>query len=180
VKNKTDENLISEIASGKLDYSKELFDRYHKQLLNYFYRSTRNLHDSKDLTQEVFIKVLKYAHTFKNGTSFKHWLFKIAKNLLKTYYTTKSKNRKGIEIAELNISDEANSVCPANEDETLFCAISKLPDEYRELIILSRFSRFKYSEIAEMFQTTEASIKNKLYRALMKLREIFFESIKEQ
>lgn len=178
MKNKTDENLIREIASGKLDYSKELFDRYHKQLLNYFYRSMHNLHDSKDLTQEVFIKVLTYAHQFKNGTSFKFWLFKIAKNLLNTYYTTKSKHRKSIEIIEHNIEIETYDVYQANEDETLFSAISQLPEEYRELIILSRFSRFKYSEIAEMFQTTEASIKNKLYRALMKLREIYFQSIK--
>ncbi|HOO83233.1 MAG TPA: RNA polymerase sigma factor [Prolixibacteraceae bacterium] len=179
MKNKTDEYLVSEIASGKLDYSTELFERYHKQLLNYFYRSTRNLDDSKDLTQDVFIKVLKYARSFKNGTSFKFWLFKIAKNLLNTYYSTISKSRINVEISsEYNIEDEAFNVCAANDDETLFSAISKLPEEYRELIILSRFSRFKYSDIAEMYQTTEASIKNKLYRALMILREIYFESVK--
>jgi RNA polymerase sigma-70 factor (ECF subfamily) len=62
----------------------------------------------------------------------------------------------------------------------LFDAISKLPEEYRELIILSRFAKFKYSEIAEMYQTTEASVKNKLYRALMKLREIYFEDTKTE
>lgn len=180
MKNKTDEYLVSEIASGNLDYSTELFDRYHKQLLNYFYRSTRNLHDSKDLTQDVFIKVLKYAQSFKKETSFKHWLFKIAKNLLNTYYSTNSESRISVEISDYNIEREAYNDCQANDDETLFSAISKLPEEYRELIILSRFSKFKYSEIAEMFQTTEASIKNKLYRALMKLREIYFESIKQQ
>lgn len=91
MENISDEHIVDKITAGKLNYLGILFDRYNLQLLNYYYRSTGNLHESNDLTQDVFIKLIKYSHSFKPGTPFKTWLFKIAKNLLNNYYSNKQK-----------------------------------------------------------------------------------------
>lgn len=168
----TDEYLMSGIIKGKLDNLSCLFDRYNKQILNYFYRMTGNIDDSKDLAQNVFIRILKYKHSFKQGTIFKYWMYKIAKNILSNYYSSVQKQRNY--TVDINILNE--STYNPNDDQRLFEAISKLPIEYKELLILNKFTNLKNSEIAEIYGTTEASIKNKLYRALNKLREIYFNN----
>jgi RNA polymerase sigma factor (sigma-70 family) len=180
MKDVSDEYIVSEISAGKFDNLIILFDRYNNQLLNYYYRSTNDLDDSKDLTQDVFLRLMKYSGSFKPGTPFKLWLFKIAKNLLKDYYLEKQKhikNRDKIIDQQKNLNTDDNHL---TSDKRLFNAISKLPEEYRELIILSRFTKLKYSEIAKIHEVTEASIKNKLYRAIIKLRKIYFEITKTE
>ena len=58
----------------------------------------------------------------------------------------------------------------------LYKCINMLSDEYKDLIVLSKFQGLQYKEIAEIFSTTEASIKNKIFRALEKLRKIYFDA----
>ena len=168
----SDEYIMNRIIKGNLNNLTYLFDRYNNQILNYFYRMTGNIDDSKDLTQNVFFRILKYKHAFKKSMVFKYWMFKIAKNILSDYYSSEQKKIKYTSY----VNDENNSTYDPNKDLLLYEAISKLPIEYKELIILNKFTNLKNVEIAEIYRTTEASIKNKLYRALNKLREIYFEN----
>ncbi len=172
MKNLTDEYIINKIIKGNPDYLTHLFDRYNNQALNYFFRMTGNLEDSRDLTQNLFFRILKYKNSFKQNMVFKFWMYKIAKNLLTNHYSSLQKQQSNMDIynENLNISDYN-----PDEDKMLFKAISQLPYEYKGLIILNRFTNLKYKEIAEIFETTEASIRNKLYRALNKLREVYFK-----
>ncbi len=172
----SDEYIMEKIKFGNLDYLATLFDRYNNQILNYFFRMTGSIEDSKDLSQTLFLRIIIYKKSFKQNKVFKYWMFQIAKNLLTNYYKTLQKHSIDFEKyipKNINNNEKDNQ---HEEDKLLFDAISKLPDKYKELIILSKFARFKYKEIAEIFLTTEASIKNNLYRALDKLREIYFET----
>jgi len=175
MENLSDEYIMKKIRQGDLDYLAYIFERYNHQMLNYFFRMSLNYEDSRDLTQSLFFRILKYKKSFNQNMIFKHWLYKMARNILNDYF---NKNKKYISIQDdININSN-NSIDQAEQDKFLFQAIAKLPDEYKELIILSRFCNYKQSELAEIYDTTIASIKNKLYRALIKLKEIYFQTDK--
>ena len=173
MKNLSDEYIMQKIKQGNLDYLKQIFEQYNNQVLNYFFRMTFNYEDSRDLTQSLFYRVLKYRKSFRLDMKFKHWLYKMARNITNDYFN-KKKNYVNIQENKNSLLNNENK--EAEKDKLLFKAIEKLPDEYKELLILSRFCNYKQIELAEIYDTTVASIKNKLYRALIKLKEIYFQT----
>ena len=63
-----------------MDRLSDLFERYHRPLFGFFHRLSRDRTAAEDLVQDVFVRVLKYRHTFQEETSFKAWVFHIARN----------------------------------------------------------------------------------------------------
>ena len=163
---------MEKVKSGNIDYMTELFNRYNSQILNYFFRLSGNLEDSQDLTQSVFLRILKYRKSFNQSKSFKSWIYGVSRNIMNSHFQTRVINTEYTEINQLQESSNSND----ENDLKLYKAINMLNDEYKDLIILSKFQGLKYKEIAEIFSTTEASIKNKVFRALDKLRTLFFEN----
>jgi len=164
---------MQKVKSGNIDYMTELFNRYNNQILNYFFRISNNLEDSQDLTQTVFLRLLKYKTSFNQSQSFKSWIYRISINELNSYF--KSNKVKCQDSEKLN-NIPNNDLSDCENDKKLYQSIDMLSNDYKELIILSKFQRLKHKEIAELFSTTEASIKNKIYRAMDKLRAIYFET----
>lgn len=164
---------MEKVKSGNIEYMTEIFNRYNNQILNYFFQLSRNLEDSQDLTQSVFLRLLKYRTSYNQTQSFKSWIYRISKNVLNNYYhlnKVKSENTEILnQLPDTSLSDSENDV-------KLYRSIDLLSVEYKELIVLSKFQGLKYKEIADMFSTSEASIKNKVFRALNKLRIIYFET----
>ena len=168
----SDEYIMGKVKSGNIDYMTELFNRYNKQILNYFFRLSGNFEDSQDLTQTVFIRILKYRKSYNQSKSFRSWIYSVSKNILNSHFQSKVVNT---ELSDFNHLQEPDKSDDEN-DLKLYQSINLLNYEYKELIILSKFQGLKYKEIAEMYSTTEASIKNKVFRALDKLRTIYFEN----
>jgi RNA polymerase sigma-70 factor (ECF subfamily) len=75
-----------------------------RQLYNYFYKSILNFHTAEDLTEDTFLKALKYFSNFRGDSSMKTWLFKIARNTL-IDYLNESKSPT-IDITEYAVADE--------------------------------------------------------------------------
>jgi RNA polymerase sigma factor (sigma-70 family) len=169
----SDEYIMEKVKSGNMDYMTELFNRYNNQILNYFFHLSHNLEDSQDLAQTVFLRLLKYRTSFNQSQSFKSWIYKVSKNVLNNYYQS---NRVRSNDADVLNQLPDTSLSDGENDVKLYRSINMLSGEYRELIVLSKFQGLKYKEIADLFSTTEASIKNKVYRALDKLRTIYFET----
>lgn len=174
MENISDENIMEGVKQGNIDLLTFLYKRYCNQILNYFFRMTGNIDDSRDLTQSLFIRIIRYKKSFKQNMIFKYWIFKIARNMFYTEYKRRQKHNESLNYIDNNICNESNY--NPDEDKLLFSAIYKLPDEYKELIIISKFSGFKNNEIAKMYNISDAALKNKLYRALNKLREIYFKT----
>jgi RNA polymerase sigma factor (sigma-70 family) len=77
---------MARVQRGQLDQLNELFNRYNKRLYGYFLKSTLARDDSDDLTQELFIRVMKYRKSYREGQSFEIWVFQIARNMVKDHY----------------------------------------------------------------------------------------------
>lgn len=173
----TDKELMFQVRDGDLGKLGILFERHHTMLYNFFLRLTGNREASEDLTQDVFLRMLRYRHTYKGSNEFTIWMFRIARNARVDYYRKKRINAADYELDDLE-SDDPNAVErfeKVQETRMLHRALANLPEEEREVLVLSRFQNVKYKEIAQILGCMEGTIKARVHRAVKRLRDNFFE-----
>jgi len=154
-----------------------LYERYKKRLFGFFYQMNKDASLSEDLVQNVFVKILKYKHTYTQDSKFAVWLFQIARNASYDSFK-KSKTNVHRDIDEvgygLNASDDIQGTIVKKENiATLRNALNLLSPEKKELIILSKFKELKYKEIGEIVGCSEGNARTKVHRALNELKTIF-------
>ena len=172
----TDEELMLKVSNGDLDTLTILFDRYHLRIFNFFNKMTRNKMVSEDLTQDVFVKILKYRTSYKNG-NFASWIYTVARNIFSSYYQKSKKENENLKESR-DLKDTTELVTENNQEELdhLQKALLMLNDSDRELIIMNRFQEIKYEQIAEIVGSNENAVKVKTHRALKKLKAIYFKT----
>jgi RNA polymerase sigma factor (sigma-70 family) len=173
----TDSDLMKLIQAGDAAQLAILFERHHVALFRYLYQLTRDRALSEDLTQEVFLRALKYAATFKPGLGFRGWIFGMARNAC---HDARHKVRR--EVGDLNMQDFRSSeqlpeerIAQQQHLQLLHLAFQQLPKEKREVLELSRFQDLRYDEIAAVLQCEVGTVKVRVYRALTELRAKFLE-----
>lgn len=176
---KSDEILMSGVKNGNLQEMALIFEKYHVALYNFFVHMGIQRDISHDLTQNLFYRMIKYRSTYKETKSFRSWMYRIARNLCMDYI-----NEQKINDSLLTLTDNYSFDCHDDdsgfsEDEysTLENAISKLPAEQRELIILCRFEGLKYNEVSSILNMSVPAVKVNMFRAIRKLRTIYFNQI---
>lgn len=85
---------MQRVKEGNLAEMSVLFERYHLRLYNFFFRLTMNKDISQDLTQNLFYRMIKYKHTFKNEHTFKSWIYQMARNLHTDYCKQQKKSQE--------------------------------------------------------------------------------------
>lgn len=90
ISQKTDEQLLPAIVNGSSKAFNELYQRYHKRLLYYFFRMLGNNKDlAQDFLQEIFYKVIDKSHLIDPKRKFSTWIFSVAHNMCKNEYRSK-------------------------------------------------------------------------------------------
>jgi RNA polymerase sigma-70 factor (ECF subfamily) len=172
-----DENLLMvEVKNGKLDKASHIFDLYHKRLFNFFVKLTFDRETSHDLTQTVFLKMLKYRHSFNEEKSLKSWLYQIARNVhldhVKTHKIRYSDSSSAENLKDDTVEEQQEL---AEKERLLKEALAMLPVEMREVLVLSKFQCLKYEEIASILNITVANVKVKVHRSIIRLKELYFQ-----
>lgn len=132
------------------------------------------------MVQNVFVRMLKYKHTFTGEGSFTAWMFRTARNVNYDHHRKfkKEKDQSDLSSMEYKLEDGQNFDTEMNKrDEVsiLNRAMQKLPPEKREILILSKYKEIKYNEIGEILGCSEGAAKVKAHRALNDLRTIFLQ-----
>jgi RNA polymerase sigma factor (sigma-70 family) len=167
-----DEELMMLVRGGAGDMLGVLFDRYQVPLFSFYTKLTGNRAASEDLVQEVFVRILKYRRSYRPGTAFRPWIYKIARN---AHADQTRKRPAEVEFRpEMEPRAPHNDSASANQQEALLHrALLELPEEKREVLLLSRFQGLPYSEIAELTGCQVGAVKVRVHRALQELRDIF-------
>ncbi|MEQ8337763.1 MAG: RNA polymerase sigma factor [Cyclobacteriaceae bacterium] len=173
----SDEQLMSAVKRGDLEKLGILYDRYNKRIYNYFIRCTRDVSDSGDLTQNTFIRVMKYRGSYQKNKRFETWIFQIARNLVKDHFKKLKVVHSRMETSETIPDAMYETDDRMDRENRLYQALDKLPDDKRELIVMSKFQGLKYEQIAEMRATSVSAIKVQVHRIIKNLREIYFEQL---
>lgn len=174
----SDEEWMLNLREGNLDGASKLFERYQVRLYNYFLRLGYESGISEDLTQNVFERLLKYRQSYRNQMAFQAWIFQIARNVSADYF---NKNRikivdfKGAETLAEPDEPISKQMEEAENVAALHRAMAQLPDDQREILVLTRFQNLKYSEVADILGCTESNAKVKAHRAIKQLRELYFK-----
>lgn len=158
--------------SEKIKLFNSIIENYSEYVYNMIYYTILDEEDAKDLTQEVFYKIWKGIDSFRNESSLKTWIFKITQNHLKNYL----KSRKIKKILSLEFLFEEKNRDFESKDyyllEKIEFLLSKLPEDYRRVLVLFYIDEFNIKEISEILGTKEGTIKSKLHRAREKLKSL--------
>ena len=174
----SDHNVMLAVREGDTKMLGVLFEKHNKNLYNFFRRQTGDSQESEDLVQEVFFRMLKYRHTYRDEGDFKVWMFKIAHNARNDYYKKHSHQTIPIDEAEEMVSNDPSPdkiIEKKSEIEFLQQALSALPNNKKEVILMSRFQNLGYKEIGTILGCTEGTVKVRMYRAMKELTEKYFE-----
>jgi RNA polymerase sigma-70 factor (ECF subfamily) len=174
----TDELLMEAVKNGDLQQASALFERYNKRIFNFLARLTMDRALAEDLTQNVFLRIIKYRNSYREGARFQSWIYQVARNVFSDHYQAhKNKFSDFVDVEKVSDSlyDTADGDTLDEQERLLQRSMAKLSEEQRELLILTRFQHMKYEEVAAIMDTTVANIKVKVHRAILKLREHYFE-----
>lgn len=170
----TDEELMAEVREGEIRRAATLFDRHSAAFYRYAMRMTGNREASEDLVQEIFVRVIRYRETFRDGNLFTTWAYRIARNA----YIDQARKRRFEVQTEGPVEVPVN---PSNEAETnqdldlLRKALDRLPEQHREILALARFEQMPYERIAELLGVEVGTVKTRVHRAIKQLRDEYFE-----
>lgn len=173
----TDELLMQAVQGGDFDALGELFERHHRPVFHFLSRTTGDAAVAEDLVQEVFVRILKYRHTYDAESPFDTWLFRIARNARADHFRRRAPAAAPVDEA-LEIA--AAGPGPAQQLERqvdarqLERALRELPEEPRDLLVLARFHGLPYDRIAETLGIETGAVKVRVHRAMKQLRARFF------
>jgi RNA polymerase sigma-70 factor (ECF subfamily) len=172
----TDSVLMARVRDGELELLSELFERHHRRLFNFFLRLTPDRSAAEDLVQEVFVRMLKYRHTYRSDAELTPWMFALARNAAVDQYRHRPKELQEDPEAPEPVSPVAapsERLEQRERSELLQAALRRLPAEKRELLLLARFGEMKYEAIGELLGVSVGAIKVRVHRALKELREAY-------
>ncbi|HPG40908.1 MAG TPA: RNA polymerase sigma factor [bacterium] len=174
----TDHNIMLAVQNGDLDKLGMLFERYHKQLYNFFLKQTGDIHASEDLVQDVFVRILNYRNTYRGDSGFVSWMFSIAHNSRCDFYRKQKHRGESLELVN-DMPDAAftpeDQAIRDNHNSLLQQALLRLTDEKRQALVLSRYHNMKYEEIAQITGCRVGTVKARVHRALLELTHIYKE-----
>ncbi len=168
-----EKELMFQVKAGQLDKLAVLFENNKVQLFNYFLRTGNNRALSEDLVQETFMRVLAYRTSFSGSSTFKSWMYGIARNTVAEHYR---KNKNQALNCDMDDEELANEQTLAEEFETeqqnaIFNkSLASISPEDRDIIMLSRFQQLNYQEISSLLDCNLNTLKSRMRNALNKLQ----------
>ncbi len=165
-----DRELIKKLKKGKNEAYYELINTYGTRLLRTCYLITKDEREAEDIVQETFIRVFKSIKTFKEESSLYTWIYRIAQNIAKDRYKANIISY-AFEDHEI-LYENPESITMANIDrESLREELDNLNFIYKQVLVLFYFEDLSIKEISKILDEKEGTIKSKLSRGRILLRE---------
>jgi RNA polymerase sigma-70 factor (ECF subfamily) len=180
--------FIERLKTGDAAAFDTLVNRYTSEIYAVLFRLTQDAEEARDLTQETFLRALKAVKNFRGDADLKTWLYRIAVNESRNRFRWWKRRRREKTVSldhELKSGEQAiHETLPGNsenpETETLRRerqtalrnALMKLPENFREAIILRDIQGMSYEEVAAALETNIGTIKSRIARGREELRRM--------
>ena len=177
-----DEHLVRQAVGGDSAAFAAIVQRYQDRLYNASYRLLGSAEDALDVVQETFIKAYENLGGFAGRSSLYTWLFRIAVNMSLSHRRKRKWERlmtppgedeadpvEGIEGR--SEGDPADRLLGAETEIIVQRALDELDDDHRAVVVLRDIQHFDYTEIAEVLKVPAGTVKSRLHRARLMLRD---------
>ena len=183
--------LVKRARRGDLGSYDELVRRYQERVYATVYHMTSNHEDANDLTQDAFIKAYQALKSFKGGSSFYTWVYRIAVNKTLNFLKQR-KNRTQYSLNDLDFNTEHNpdlvalisEKTPRREaglselQEKLNEAMQKLSEQHRLVVTLHDVQGLPHEEIAQIMDCNVGTVRSRLFYARQQLQGYLTEYLK--
>lgn len=182
-----DQDCIRRALAGDRGAFADLALAWQDRIFNALRKMTGNEQDAADLTQETFLKALSSLASFRNESSAYTWLFRIAMNLAASRHrqlvrrktmqesqlrTPDGQEQPGVFERQPAVDERPERVSEKRErDQMVLAALGRLTEEQRKLLVLRDIEQMDYQQIAEMLDIPLGTLKSRLFRARLALRE---------
>jgi RNA polymerase sigma-70 factor (ECF subfamily) len=165
-----DLELLARIAERDARASAELFDRHAAALARFLARGASR-EEADDLLQEVFVRALRGASSFRGDASVRTWLRAIANHVLLERYRSRGRSVTLMDVASSRPGPEGIAIA-GQQKRQLLGALDLLPTEQAIVVGLYWIEGLSHAEIAELLEITPESSRKRLQRATERLREV--------
>ena len=172
------------VARGDLASMSDIYEHRHRALFRFFFRLTGRQAPAEDLTHEVFLRMIRYRHTYRAGDLFESWMYRIARNVFadhtKKHRLEMPAGEGEMEMVESGRPTPIESAMKQQDLALLHRALRKLPDDKRELIVLSRFQGLSYEQIGQITGCETGTVKVRVFRAMKEMGQVFLDLRREK
>ena len=177
-----DINIISLVKKGDVRAFDILVVKYQDRLVYSVFKFCNDFELSQDIAQEAFVKAFRNIDKFRGESSFYTWIYRIAINTAKNYFSNKS---RGAETYNEDVLDGALSDLSLNSDnpETLLAAeemkdavnqaFQNLPDQIRSTLSLREYDGLSYEEIAKVQNCPIGTVRSRIFKGRELINETF-------
>jgi RNA polymerase sigma-70 factor (ECF subfamily) len=149
--------------------------KYQSRIVSIAFKFVKEIQLAEDISQESFIKAYRSIDSFREESAFYTWLYRITANTAKNYLVSKGR-RKESSISDLSISENEDFFeLPTNDSpeqilmaqslkETIYDALSGLPEDTRTALSLREFEGLNYEEIAEIMNCPVGTVRSRIFR----------------
>lgn len=178
-----DQLLIERSLKGDRSAFDSLVRKHERRAYQYAYRLTSNPEEAADVVADTFIRVFSALHNFKGTSAFSTWLYRILTNcFLDLRKKEKSRSAASLDTSsadehfERQVEDEGpgpSQIAERNERERIMnAAVQQLPEYQRAMIVMYHAENLSYEEIAEALDLPIGTVKSRLNRARISLRDL--------
>lgn len=176
-----EKHILTRARRGETAAFEELVRLYEKRVYAVALRSSGNPEDAADIVQEVFLRAWRSIESFRGDSGFSTWLFRITMNLCVDHARHK---RAQPQTQPIVTDDETErplpDPAPTPEEHLdnrelgreLAAALEEISEEHRRIVLLRDVSGMSYTEIAEVLEISEGTVKSRLSRARIALRKV--------
>jgi len=166
----SDEQLMVAFSKGSTEAFNELFGRYKHPLFGFFQRRVADPAHAEELTQETFLGVLRAASRYEPRALFRTYLYAIGFKILRAH-----RRKTAFRATFLGAATGFREPAMRNTTDaevSLRHAVGKLERMDREILMLREFEELSYGEIAELLSLPVNTVRSRLFRARMALRDL--------
>ncbi|WML33268.1 RNA polymerase sigma factor [Clostridium sp. OS1-26] len=173
-----DKKLIKQIRKGNRSAANDLISRYYKEIYTYVYKQTIDKELSMDLTQDIFISMLKSIDNFDDKkASFRTWLYKITTYRIVDYYRSRyyKYTKISVPIEDTKIYDDKDIITAIEykqDAEGIIAIVNTFDSICQQIVRLKLFGEYTFKEISTILQISESTVKTKYYSTINKIRSL--------
>ncbi len=174
-----DRQHMADLAAGQDSAMNALMRRWKERLIGFLVRMGADHATACDLAQETFVRLYRHRTSYNPRHAFSTWIFTIAANLARNHHRWSSRHPEALtdpaDLAQDSPPDSAadphHRAAAREKLAAVQQAIHHLPDDLREVLVLSVYEHLSHEEIAAVTESTTKAVELRLYRARKLLRE---------